>query len=501
MHNDLVLAEKSTLFVFATFVCSIEEVERANLLNYMLKSVKSNYSLVAILNNFTCNSLDEDITAVVIPKKEPCENGKLHVWNLTMYKKIVFLALDLFIVANVDDLFDYDATSAVKLVGNYFSSSLIVLEPDLQSSVDFRSLLSQKGEALILEKGNNLPQIYNTPIQYKSYAIWSSLKPKVRIFRFSKVNPWNFYFSMANSWSLFLDPSIFYSWTSLSDKLNTKHLIASKPNGNYEGLCQVTSKWYSGKKFTLASKFSILIGTFDRPQLLEKALLHYSSSKNVHSIYVTWHNPRTSPSEALLKMAKKLKIPVYFLFPITDSLNNRFNVAKELSTKAVLVCDEDIKIPIGDVDFAFEVWKTRTQSLVGVIPRAHFYDLPSKTWQYDTLGSNSPLDYYTMILTKFVFMNSEFLYLYTCLLPSKIHQYVDSQMNCEDIALNLMVSGLTGSPPVLVQASIEDYGTTSGISGRQDHLKNRSKCVNDLLHLFGKDLLLPNTEQMKKYRQ
>lgn len=51
---------------------------------------------------------------------------------------------------------------------------------------------------------------------------------------------------------------------------------------------------------------------------------------------------------------------------------------------------------------------------------------------------------YSMVLTKFMFVDHQYMFMYFCLLPGKLRHYVTQHRNCEDIAMNWMVSGLTG---------------------------------------------------------
>ncbi len=37
------------------------------------------------------------------------------------------------------------------------------------------------------------------------------------------------------------------------------------------------------------------------------------------------------------------------------------------------------------------------------------------------------------------------------MLPEEVHSYVEQHGNCEDIALQMMATGMTGAPPVAVQ--------------------------------------------------
>lgn len=55
-----------------------------------------------------------------------------------------------------------------------------------------------------------------------------------------------------------------------------------------------------------------------------------------------------------------------------------------------------------------------------------------------------------MVLTGAAFFHKHYTYLYTHWLPQAIRDKVDEYMNCEDIAMNFLVSHITRKPPVKV---------------------------------------------------
>lgn len=55
-----------------------------------------------------------------------------------------------------------------------------------------------------------------------------------------------------------------------------------------------------------------------------------------------------------------------------------------------------------------------------------------------------------MILTGAAFFHKYYSYLYTYSMPAAIRNKVDESMNCEDIAMNFLVSHLTRLPPIKV---------------------------------------------------
>lgn len=55
-----------------------------------------------------------------------------------------------------------------------------------------------------------------------------------------------------------------------------------------------------------------------------------------------------------------------------------------------------------------------------------------------------------MVLTGAAFIHKHYTYLYTHWLPQAIRDKVDEYMNCEDIAMNFLISHITRKPPVKV---------------------------------------------------
>ncbi len=63
------------------------------------------------------------------------------------------------------------------------------------------------------------------------------------------------------------------------------------------------------------------------------------------------------------------------------------------------------------------------------------------------------------LFTGAAFVHKHYLYLYSNWLPQAIRDKVDQYMNCEDLAMNFLVSHITKKPPVKV-VQIVIYGTT-----------------------------------------
>jgi glycogenin glucosyltransferase len=97
-----------------------------------------------------------------------------------------------------------------------------------------------------------------------------------------------------------------------------------------------------------------------------------------------------------------------------------------------------------------------------------------------------------------MFIKSDFLYGYTCLLPEEIHKYIDKYPACHDIAINMLVTGQTGTSPVLVNAEyLFEFENT-----QPNTIKQRSQCIDDLSKMFnGKNPLVFNNEIVSRASQ
>jgi len=95
---------------------------------------------------------------------------------------------------------------------------------------------------------------------------------------------------------------------------------------------------------------------------------------------------------------------------------------------------------------------------------------------------------YSIILTKAAFLHRKFLYAYTYDQNPAIREYVDKNRNCEDIAMQFLVSDISKKPPVYVRGALSDLGVLSGISTKSwhklGHMKSRGECLNDFVTLY-----------------
>ncbi|XP_051137196.1 glycosyltransferase family protein 64 C3 [Andrographis paniculata] len=233
-----------------------------------------------------------------------------------------------------------------------------------------------------------------------------------------------------------------------------------------------------------------------RIPLIHSIAAAYSTSPSVSAVILLWCNPSTS-HQVLSDLTKNLSAAV--LRAPSASLNHRFYPWNTIRTKAVLICDDDIEPDPSSVSFAFTLWRSDPDRVIGFFARSHAYDIASKTWIY-TMEKQK----YSIILTKFMILNRKYLVNYSCDEQySMARKIVDDAKNCEDILMNFIVAEETQSGPLMVGVKggggVRDYGDArndgvssegvkeAGLSSRYgEHRKRRGQCIREFHRVLGK---------------
>ncbi|KAF3787245.1 Glycosyltransferase family protein 64 C3 [Nymphaea thermarum] len=254
-----------------------------------------------------------------------------------------------------------------------------------------------------------------------------------------------------------------------------------------------------------SDQLTVLINGFSesRLMLLQEIATVYSSSPAVHSVYVLWGNPSTA-SETLRNISfQSLGAPIFLFRDASPSLNNRFLPRLFIRTRAVAVCDDDVRIDSDSLRFAFRVWQNHPERIVGFFARSHEFDLSRRSWMY-TVSSTR----FSIILTKFMVVSIDYLFEYTCRIPASVREIVDKRRNCEDIAMNFAVAARVAAGPILVEGKARDYGDSrnwgkkqkgggngggggidraeGGLSWRGNHRRDRGDCITEFHKAWGR---------------
>uniref|UniRef100_A0A8C0J893 Exostosin-like 3 n=1 Tax=Chelonoidis abingdonii TaxID=106734 RepID=A0A8C0J893_CHEAB len=243
----------------------------------------------------------------------------------------------------------------------------------------------------------------------------------------------------------------------------------------------------SGKEFQAAlggnvprEQFTVVMLTYEREEVLMNSLERLNGLPYLNKVVVVWNSPKL-PSEDLLW--PDIGVPIMVVRTEKNSLNNRFLPWDEIETEAILSIDDDAHLRHDEIMFGFRVWREARDRIVGFPGRYHAWDIPHQSWLYN---SNYSCEL-SMVLTGAAFFHKYYAYLYSYVMPQAIRDMVDEYINCEDIAMNFLVSHITRKPPIKVTSrwTFRCPGCPQALSHDDSHFHERHKCINFFVKVYG----------------
>ncbi|XP_028675964.1 exostosin-like 3 [Erpetoichthys calabaricus] len=243
----------------------------------------------------------------------------------------------------------------------------------------------------------------------------------------------------------------------------------------------------SGKEFQAAlggnvprEQFTVVILTYEREEVLMNSLERLNGLPYLNKVVVVWNSPKP-PSEDLLW--PDIGVPVVVVQTEKNSLNNRFLPWDAIETEAILSIDDDAHLRHDEIMFGFRVWREARDRIVGFPGRYHAWDASHQSWLYN---SNYSCEL-SMVLTGAAFFHKYYAYLYSYVMPQAIRDMVDEYINCEDIAMNFLVSHITRKPPIKVTSrwTFRCPGCPQALSHDDSHFHERHKCINFFVKVYG----------------
>ncbi|XP_061785763.1 exostosin-1 isoform X1 [Nerophis lumbriciformis] len=208
-----------------------------------------------------------------------------------------------------------------------------------------------------------------------------------------------------------------------------------------------------------------------------KLLIAVAKSKFCAQIVVLWNSDKPLPPR---NKWPSTSVPLTVLKGHSKTMSSRFFHHDVILTDAVLSLDEDSVLSTNEVDFAFIVWQSFPERIVGYPARSHYWDSSRSCWGYTSKWTND----YSMVLTGAAFYHRYYHYLFSHYVPTSLLTMVDRMVNCEDILMNFLVSAVTKQAPIKVTQK-KQYKETMMTQGSKasrwadpDHFAQRQTCMN-----------------------
>ncbi|KAK7945670.1 hypothetical protein WMY93_001398 [Mugilogobius chulae] len=249
-------------------------------------------------------------------------------------------------------------------------------------------------------------------------------------------------------------------------------------------------------------KFTIIMQTYNRTDVLLKLLNHYQAMPHLQKIIIVWNNIGEPTPQKLWDSLGPHPIPIVFKQQNINLMRNRLQPFQEIDTDAVLMLDDDTLVSVPDINFAFSVWKQFPDQIVGFVPRKHvltdkrIYSYGSFELQNTEMSGG---DWYSMVLTGAAFFHCRYLQLFQEQ-DKAVLALVDETQNCDDIVMNFVVSlylkkghesshsrpsGVFVKPVDMRNLEKDASSGYQGMWRRPEHLLQRSYCLNKLVQIYG----------------
>ncbi|GLC54899.1 hypothetical protein PLESTB_000917800 [Pleodorina starrii] len=252
---------------------------------------------------------------------------------------------------------------------------------------------------------------------------------------------------------------------------------------------------YHGPPAEFPDRFTLILNSYKRPALLQRAVEHYAHCKAVDAIRVIWCEDGLPPNRAEAPGYYSDLKEVRYDIVTNSSLNNRFWPLEGLRTEAVLSLDDDIVAPCETLDELFTVWRRDPYNMAGFYPRLHVLDRDCGYRYLQGFGTLYWHRKFSLVLTKAAMLHRDYLEYYTNHMDGVVRAHVDAVHNCEDLAMALLVGSATGRPPAYLRPrGVSDLGKglfkVKGISSGTKHGEIRSRCLSEFARYWGGSLPL-----------
>lgn len=526
---------------YATVVCGEQNAKAAMVLVHSIRSTKTPFDIVVLTKGLSAPTkhILAALGAVIDPPPGPlldnsrpgigsygvmnesysegsCLMTKMRLWGLTQYDTLVYADRLMVVLENIDDLFKRRQLSASpdNDLPDRFSPNLMVLEP---SQVTLRQMVYayENSPEYVRVTGaedllffnyffedwplqppeNHLEFGYNAPAKLGYSATWNEwVHTKLKAVHFDgPFERWN------EIWDKLYPPTRRYDhirWEILRDMYTflVQQGVVLPSDATVNPDCQ-TDYMQFARGSPVQRKASILLRFRGNLNSLRGLLQHLSSLRLIYEIYVlpTSANAQIEALRLVWNGSKPVTVlngsdysPSAFLRPIAS-----------LATDCLILSDDTVKVNPLVLQTAIKLWMQHPHRMVGLFPMAHY----RRALTGELVFVGQPRTEYSMVGTKLLVMHPDYLQSYTCTLPQAVKEYVDRMPSCADIALNMLATQLTNTPPLLVidgeKRIMEEDGNAAAEAERTRLL---SSCLNDLEAMLG-NMGLQNTTEAKMYME
>ena len=235
----------------------------------------------------------------------------------------------------------------------------------------------------------------------------------------------------------------------------------------------------SSEKFTAV--ISVLSSLVTSTSQVFKLIKTLTAADQIKEIFVLWASDVKPPPSTDWAFLGGLTGRTQLRLIQTNS-TSRFLHSNLVSTAAILYLDEDISLTTEEINFAFQVWRTFQNRIVGFSARTHYWDEKKRLWTFSSKLSNE----YSMVTTDAAFIHRKYAKLFIENLSVSLTAASQSFPDCEHVLMNFLVAHITKHPPIKVtQRRITRDDSQVNLSKKADQFSRKQTCINIFYSGFG----------------
>jgi lipopolysaccharide biosynthesis glycosyltransferase len=423
----------------------------------------------------------------------------MHLWGLTQYKRVLYLDADTMVVGRIDELFALklphgaipnggsELHAGVLAVhdrfAGIFNSGLMVLQPSktviskmLQVYMETDSYnLGDQGFLNVFWKdaAGFLDGKYNY-FSWLAHSTWgkSILKERRVMHYTAEVKPWNFLDWQTSTDTFFGNnyiANLWMEWMAVADQVRAAHWYPNDirfPTMPRNKVCSdpATIKHYTERKFKgKDQQLTVIINLVEQAstnqnlRTIVESVESYANIELVSEIIVCWNKAfGPQPSFAAKINGKPVSVHVR-----TRQSNPKF-FPHLLKTAFFLIANHDIPLNDASLLAMFGAATAYPGRMVG--PFAYTINLDEAPAAKAVVFNSNPT--YSIIDTRFAIIRTDYLFLYTCMVDTRLHNVVDMVGDCEELLMNIIGNSVSDLPMLHVSL------TSAGSGFRQGEGKN-----------------------------
>jgi hypothetical protein len=230
--------------------------------------------------------------------------------------------------------------------------------------------------------------------------------------------------------------------------------------------------------------YTIVMATFNRPDLLPVVLEHYARMPRVDRMLIVWNNQVYGPPPDC-DYKEIVNTEIYFIKQPNNEIQNRYSVHPYVRTQLILNVDDDVLLDEEDILLGWQLSRTYPDRLVGYSARLHVPNGDGTYWYSSFIRER-----YSMVVGQAFWAPVDAYRWYnnhSDYLAGELRTYVTRMNCCDDIALNMLVTYKTNAAPVWLRTRRTIKMMSRYFKGQSTQTgwrRKRSEAIGDLHKLF-----------------